>query len=185
MPRSISTPRHFLSFYPPKKTLKITTLVYFCSFLLHSPQVPLEDRLSVSHICDLRDLAVALIEKCTMDPDADFYNGEDGQPSNVDPVFTVSDGSGARAPECALQYVAVTLLGRRTSSTFRWNTSSTFRQKYAWQFQTEKRLALLGRNYAWHFFGQNYGWMMSSSNRGTTKHHWNPHTIGDFTKKKS
>ncbi|CAM9616448.1 unnamed protein product, partial [Laminaria digitata] len=52
------------------------------------PQVPSEGRLSVSHICDLRDLAVALIEKCTTDPDAELYNGEDGQPWNVDPVFT-------------------------------------------------------------------------------------------------
>lgn len=53
-------------------------------------QVPLEDRLSVLHICDLRNLAVALVEKCTVDPDADKYNGEDGQPWNVEPVFSVS-----------------------------------------------------------------------------------------------
>lgn len=52
-------------------------------------QVPLEDRFTLLHICDLRDLAVALVEKCTMDPDADEYNGEDGQPWNVEPVFSV------------------------------------------------------------------------------------------------
>ncbi|CBN77937.1 Probable 3\',5\'-cyclic phosphodiesterase pde-4 [Ectocarpus siliculosus] len=52
------------------------------------PQVPLEDRLSVLHICDLRSLAVYLVEKCTVDPDADKYNGEDGQPWNVEPVFS-------------------------------------------------------------------------------------------------
>lgn len=52
-------------------------------------QVPLEDRLAVLHICDLRDLAVALVEKCTVDPDADEYSGEDGQPWNVEPVFSV------------------------------------------------------------------------------------------------
>lgn len=57
--------------------------------LFFTNQVPLEERLSVLHICDLRDLAVALVEKCTMDPEADQYNGEDGQPWNVEPVFAV------------------------------------------------------------------------------------------------
>lgn len=52
-------------------------------------QVPLEDRFSVFHICDLRDLAVDLVKKCAVDPDADKYNGEDGQPWNVEPVFSV------------------------------------------------------------------------------------------------
>lgn len=60
---------------------------------MHAPRkVPSEDRLSVSHICDLRDLAIALIEKCTTDPDVQLYNGEDGQPRNVDPVFAVGAG---------------------------------------------------------------------------------------------
>lgn len=50
----------------------------------------MEDRLTVLHICDLRNLALALVEKCTTDPDADQYNGEDGQPWNVEPVFSVN-----------------------------------------------------------------------------------------------
>lgn len=45
--------------------------------------------MTVYHICDLRTLAIDLVEKCTVDPNVDLYNGEDGQPWNVEPVFTV------------------------------------------------------------------------------------------------
>lgn len=47
--------------------------------------------MSVTHICGIRDLAIALMDKCKVDPDVDLYNGEDGQPWNVDPVFTVKN----------------------------------------------------------------------------------------------
>lgn len=52
-------------------------------------KVPLEDRMTVTHICDIRDLAMALVDKCSLDPHAVPYPGEDGQPWNVDPVFKV------------------------------------------------------------------------------------------------
>lgn len=46
--------------------------------------------MTVYYICDIRDLAISLMKKCAVDPDADLYNGEDGQPWNMDPVFSVS-----------------------------------------------------------------------------------------------
>lgn len=52
-------------------------------------KIPSEDHLFVPQICDLRDLAASLVEKCAVDAGAALYNGEDGQPWNVAPVFSV------------------------------------------------------------------------------------------------
>lgn len=56
--------------------------------------------MTVTSICDIRELAIALVEKCTVDPGADIYNGEDGQPWNVDPVFVVSDDTMESDTKC-------------------------------------------------------------------------------------
>ena len=55
-----------------------------------SPWLDLNADCLLMQICDLRNLAMALVEKCTMDPGIDPYNGEEGQPQNVEPVFSVS-----------------------------------------------------------------------------------------------
>lgn len=58
-------------------------------FSMIPEKVPPDEIMTVYDICDIRSLAISLLEKCTVDPDAHLYNGEDGQPWNVNPVFTV------------------------------------------------------------------------------------------------
>lgn len=107
----------------------VVTLSRFSSHNKTRLQVPLEDRFSLYHICDLRDLAVDLVNKCTMDPDADEYNGEDGQPWNVEPVFSVrfltsnfvcrstAVATAAAAPSCLARTAFRFSLARRVLAT--------------------------------------------------------------------
>eukprot|EP01034_Spumella_vulgaris_P026009 gene26009-32530_t len=50
------------------------------------PQVPLDARMTFTDICDYRALAIALVDKCTINLPS-LYDGEKNQPSNVIPVF--------------------------------------------------------------------------------------------------
>lgn len=58
--------------------------------MCNEAKVPLEDRMALNHICDIRDLAIAFLEKCAVDPYADLHSGGNGQPSRVTPIFRVS-----------------------------------------------------------------------------------------------
>lgn len=50
------------------------------------PQVPQQDRLHVDQICDYRALAIAVVDKCSLNP-PNRFDGERNQPYNIIPVF--------------------------------------------------------------------------------------------------
>jgi hypothetical protein len=52
------------------------------------PQVPKDQRLNFPDICDARALAMAVVEKCTVNVETiSLYNGEKNMPWNVVPMF--------------------------------------------------------------------------------------------------
>lgn len=60
------------------------------------PQIPLENRMHFADICDYRALAIAIVDKCTINLPS-LYDGERQMPWNIVPVFGGAPPSNASA----------------------------------------------------------------------------------------
>lgn len=63
------------------------------------PQVPAEERYDIADVCDFRALAIAVVEKCSLDP-VQLFDGEKNLPRNIVPKFKGDPPASVRSWRC-------------------------------------------------------------------------------------